>query len=76
MEEIIQVALWIFGVFLMIISGLLGWIGIIQRETKKVIMEKNVEQDKRLDGHDDEIHELALQNRETLTIIKHKFKIK
>lgn len=82
-KEIIEVALWIGGVFLLIISGLLGWIGIMQRETKSVIFQKNTEQDQRLDNHDkkfeeqqEEIHELALQGREALTIIKHKLKMK
>lgn len=82
-EGLIQIVLWIGGAFLIIISGLLGWIGIMQRETKSIIFQKNEEQDHRLDNHDkkfenqqEEIHELALQGRETLTIIKHKLKMK
>ncbi len=71
-----EVMLWIGTGFMTIISGLLAWIGLMQADTKKLIMQKNVEQDTRLDKHDDEIHELALQSRETLTIIKHKLKIK
>lgn len=83
MEQIVEVGLWIAGAFMIIISGLLGWIGIMQRETKKTIFLKNEEQDERLSHHDikfeehqAEIHELALQNREVLTIIKHKLKMK
>lgn len=59
-EGIIQIALWIGGIFLMIISGLLAWIGVMQRETKRIIYLKNDEQDKRLDKHDekfDKVHE-------------------
>lgn len=83
MEEIVQVGIWIGGGFFLIISGLLTWIGANQREIKRMGVIKNLEQDKRLDHHDErfeehqnEIHELALQNRETLTIIKHKLKMK
>ena len=80
MDEAISInwepILWVGGVFMLIISGLLAWIGANQREIKRFYIEKNVEQDKRLDEHDEEIHELALQNREVLTIIKHKLKIK
>lgn len=76
-------ALWIAGAFLMIISGLLGWIGIMQRETKKIIFQKNNEQDQRLDKHDEkfdkvqeEIHALAVTAEKTLTMVKMKYKIK
>lgn len=75
-KTILWIAGGIFTVFFGIISGLLGWIGIMQRETKQTIYLKNVEQDERLEKHDEEIHELALQNREVLTIIKHKLKMK
>lgn len=75
-SNLVQIAIWIGGGFFLIISGLLTWIGVMQKETKAVITKKNDEQDKRLEKHDEEIHELALQSRETLTIIKHKFKIK
>lgn len=83
MAEVLQIALWIGGGFFLIISGLLGWIGMMYSETKKAILEKNVEQDERLNKHDDkfevhqkEIHALAIQNMETLTVLKHKFNIK
>lgn len=83
MEEIVQVGIWIGGGFFLIISGLLTWIGANQREIKRMGVQKNIEQDGRLDKHDEkfeehqnEIHELALQNREMLTVIKHKLKMK
>lgn len=77
--------LWVAGgiltFFFGIISGLLGWIGIMQRETKKTIYLKNVEQDQRLDKHDDkfekvhdEIHEIQLANMKTLTLMEKRFK--
>lgn len=82
-SNIIQVGIWIGGGFFLIISGLLTWIAVMQRETKKIAFDKNSEQDQRLSNHDikfdehqQEIHELALQNREVLTIIKHKLKMK
>lgn len=74
-QNLIEVALWVGGIFLLIISGLLGWIGVMQKETKSAVFKKNDEQDRRLEKHDEEIHELALQGREVLTIIKHKLKL-
>lgn len=83
MEEIVQIGIWIGGGFFLIFSGLLTWIGMNQREIKRMGAQKNIEQDIRLDKHDEkfeehqnEIHELALQNREMLTVIKHKLKMK
>lgn len=82
-SNLIQIAIWIGGGFFLIISGLLTWIGVMQSETKKAIFEKNIEQDGRLDRHDDkfdkvqtEIHELALTAERTLTMVKIKHKIK
>lgn len=82
-KTILWIAGGIFTFFFGIVSGLLAWIGIMQKETKKIAFDKNLEQDHRLSNHDikfeehqGEIHELALQNRETLTIIKHKLKMK
>lgn len=37
MDEIIQIALWIGGIFLLVISGLLGWIGVMLRGDQKVV---------------------------------------
>lgn len=58
------VILWVggglFTLFFGIVSGLLGWIGMMQRETKKTIFLKNDEQDTRLAKHDekfDKVHE-------------------
>jgi len=68
-SEIIEIGLWIAGGFLVVISGLLGWIATMLKSDKDII-------EARLTKHDEEIHELALQSRETLTILKHKFKIK
>ena len=91
MEEISQInwepILWIAGgiatFFLTIISALLGWIGVMHRETKEAIIKKNIEQDERLEKHDDkfekvqdEIHQLALTAERTLTMVKIKYKIK
>lgn len=82
-KELLEVALWIAGAFMVIISGLLSWIGIMQRETKAVIHQKNNEQDQRLDKHDEkfdkvqeEIHALAVTAEKTLTMVKMKYKIK
>lgn len=80
-QGLIEVALWVGGGFLIIISGLLGWIGVMQRETKAIIFKKNDEQDARLEKHDDkfekvhdEIHEIQLQNTKTLTLMEKRFK--
>lgn len=82
-SNIVQLAIWIGSGFLIIISGLLTWIGIMQRETKAVIFQKNNEQDQRLDKHDEkfekvqeEIHALAVTAEKTLTMVKMKYKIK
>lgn len=68
-QTILWVAGGVFTFFFGIITGLLAWIGVMQKEARTSIFVK-------LEKHDEEIHELALQNRETLTIIKHKLKIK
>lgn len=80
-QNLVQIVLWVGGGFLLIISGLLGWIGIMQRETKSIIFQKNTEQDVRLDKHDDkfekvhdEIHEIQLANMKTLTLMEKRFK--
>lgn len=82
-----SVILWVAGgigtFFLLVISSLLGWIGVMHRETKEAIIKKNVEQDERLEKHDDkfekvqdEVHQLALSVEKTLTMVKIKYKIK
>ena len=68
-SEVVEIGLWICSGFLVVISGLLGWIATMLKSDKDII-------ETRLTKHDEEIHELALQSRETLTILKHKFKIK
>lgn len=68
--------LWIGGGFATVIVLLLGWIAYLQRSINGRLELRMDGQDLRMDKHEDEIHELALSNRETLTIIKHKLKIK
>lgn len=68
-KTILWIAGGIFTFFFGIVSGLLAWIGIMQKEARTTVFHK-------LEKHDEEIHELALQNREVLTIIKHKLKMK
>lgn len=82
-EGLLQIAIFLGGGFFLIISGLLTWIGVMQKETKAVITKKNDEQDERLTKHDEkfdkvhqEIHNIQLQNAETLTLMKVKLKIK
>lgn len=82
-EPILWIAGGILTFGLSIIISLLGWIGVMHRETKEAIIKKNVEQDERLEKHDDkfekvqeEIHQLALVSKETLTMVKIKNKIK
>lgn len=56
----LEIALWVGGGFFSVIAGLLTWIGIMQKETKQVIFQKNIEQDARLNKHDekfDKVHE-------------------
>lgn len=62
--------------FLLIISGLLAWIGNMNRNANNTIIVRMDRQDLRIEKHDEEIKELALQSREALTVIKHKLKIK
>lgn len=71
--------LWFAGglgtLFFTVISALLAWIGILYKrgnEKTELIIESH---GKHLEKHDEQIHELALSNREQLTLIKHKFKI-
>lgn len=57
-SNLFQVALWVGGIFLLIISGLLGWIGVMQKETKHIIFLKNDEQDQRLNKHDEKFEKV------------------
>lgn len=62
-----QIVLWLAGGIGAVITGLITWIGIMQRESKEqnkeiitLIREKNTEQDDRLNKHDekfDKVHE-------------------
>lgn len=68
--------LWLGGITGGAITILLTVIGfLLQRIGGRIEIRLDV-QDGRLSKHDEEIHELALSSRETLTIIKHKLKIK
>jgi len=66
MEEINKIdwstILWIAGgiatFFMTIISALLGWIGVMHKETKNAITMKNIEQDERLEKHDDKFDKI------------------
>jgi len=72
--------LWISGglvtFFLSVITGLLAWIGSLNKKAAEKIELRMDGQDTRLAIHDKEIHDIALSNREILTVMKHKFKIK
>lgn len=68
--------LWVGGGFATVIVLLLGWIGYLQQSINNRIEVRLAGQDSRLDKHSEEIHQLALSNMETLTVIKHKLKIK
>lgn len=71
-ESVIQLAQavgWLIGGFGSIIIALLSVIAYFIKHGQDKI-------EVRVDKHDEEIKEIALQSRETLTILKHKFKIK
>lgn len=79
------VILWVGGglgtLFLSVITGLLAWIVRMHGQTNKFIIQKNVEQDGRLDKHDDkfdkvhdEIQDIQLANMKTLTLMEKRFR--
>lgn len=77
------VTLWLLSAIGAVITMLLGWIAFMIREDKRQNESHYQLHTTRLDKHDekfekvqDEIKEIQLENRETLTIMKHKFNIK
>jgi len=77
MEEINwEPILWIGGFFMAVITGLLTWIGAMSKRAAEKIEVRSDRIEARLTVHDKEIHDIALSNREILTVMKHKFKIK
>ena len=75
-EPILWAAGIILTVFFSIISGLLVWIGRLYKGTSERIEVRITAHDDHFQKNDAAIHELALSNREILTIMKTRMKIK
>lgn len=70
MDEVYQIALWIGGVFLMIISGLLGWIAFMLKSDKDTIVFRLEKHEGWIIKQQEEIHEMSEKTSVAIELIK------
>lgn len=68
--------LWVGGVFLAIITGLLAWIAKLIQSDREEIGFRLDKHDKKFRKQQKQIYTLTLNTNDTLGIIKHKLNIK